>query len=208
LCRQFLRALGLAEFSSAYYEADDIIGTLARHYRNQGHRIFLITADKDLAQLIHRYDLWWEYGTNYKMDSRQIQRRFGVPPRQLADLLAIIGDKSDNIPAVPEIGMKTAARLLKQFSNIDNLLSRSPEIAYTKLRRARYIQHLIEEHAAMIRIAKQLTQIICDVEHAPFEQPLQWQQQSADRPALNDLFTQLKIDEREQAKWLRLAGCC
>ncbi|HHC74013.1 MAG TPA: flap endonuclease [Thiothrix sp.] len=208
LCRQFIRALGLSEFSSAYYEADDIIGTLARYYRNKGHRIFFITADKDLAQLIHRYDLWWEYGTNYQMDSWQIQRRFGVQPRQLADLLAIIGDKSDNIPAVPEIGMKTAARLIKQFDNIDNLLSRSPEIAYTKLRRARYIQHLIEEHAATIRIAKQLTQIICDVDHAPFEQNLQWQQQSADRDSLNDLFTQLKIDEREQAKWLRLAGCC
>lgn len=204
LCRRFLRALGVAEFSSPYFEADDIIGSLAKHYRNKGHRIFLITADKDLTQLIHRYDLWWEYGDNYQMDTWQIRKRFGVYPRQVADILAIVGDRSDNIPGVPDIGLGVAAKLLKQFDNVENLLTRSPEIAQAKIRRARHIQKQIESHADGIRLAKQLTSIVCNAVDAPFEECLYRSQRQPDKEALNGLFDLLQIDLREQERWLRL----
>jgi 5'-3' exonuclease len=128
LCREFLRLMGLAEFGSRYYEADDIIGTLANHYRHQGYQITLISADKDLTQLIHANDIWWEYAQNKKMDHRAIKKHFGVRPDQIADLLAIAGDKSDNIPGVPDIGLATASRLLKRFDSLENLIASIPEI--------------------------------------------------------------------------------
>ncbi|RMG54463.1 MAG: flap endonuclease, partial [Gammaproteobacteria bacterium] len=112
LCRRFLRAAGLPEFASNRFEADDLIGTLARIHRASGHAIHILTGDKDLAQLIREGDSWWDYARSNRLDARGIYKRFGVPPERIADQLAIAGDKSDNIPGVPGIGMTTAARLL------------------------------------------------------------------------------------------------
>ena len=206
LCRKFLRAMGIAEFGSAYYEADDIIGTLAQHYRQQGSKINLITADKDLAQLIHPNDLWWEYANNKKMDTREIKKSFGVRPDQIADLLAIAGDKSDNIPGVPDIGMSTAAKLLKRFDTLENLISRIPEIGQTKIRRAKHLQHQIETHIEQMRLARKLTGIVCDVKDAPIHQSLNRYETKTDQQALWELFDLLNFSDGERQKWLKLAN--
>lgn len=206
ICRQFLQALGIAECSSPYFEADDLIGTFAKHYRQQGHRIFFITGDKDLTQLLYEHDLWWEYGNNQKLDTWSVHKRFGVYPRQIADVLAIAGDKSDNIPGVPEIGMSTAAKLLKKFGNVENLISRSPEIGQGKLRRARYIQRLVEDNIDTIRVSKQLTQIVCDAHDTPLDMQLCRKQRQADREKLWELFDLLKLGDKERKDWLRMAG--
>jgi len=117
-CRAFLRALGFAEFGSDRFEADDIIGTLAWRYRALGHDIHILTGDKDLAQLIREGDTWWDYARSNRLDSRGIEKRFGVRPERIADQLAIAGDKTDNIPGIPGIGMATAAKLLKRFDSL------------------------------------------------------------------------------------------
>ncbi len=205
LCREFLNAMGIAEFSSEYYEADDIIGTLANHYRKQGSKIILITADKDLTQLIHGSDLWWEYGNNKKLDSSSIKKSFGVRPDQIADLLAIAGDKSDNIPGVPDIGLSTAAKLLKRFDTLDNLIKSIPEIGKTNIRRAKYIQNQIEKYVDQLRLSRRLTGIICDVNQAPIDRSLNRCESKPDQEALWKLFDLLGYNDSERQKWLKLA---
>ncbi len=204
LCRKFLKAMGIAEFSSQYYEADDIIGTLANYYRKQGNRIILITADKDLTQLIHHHDLWWEYGNQQKFDVAAIKKKFGVRPDQIADLLAIAGDKSDNIPGVPDIGLATAAKLLRRFDSLDNLIRCIPEIGRMKLRRAKYLQQQIEDNLEQLKLSKQLTEIICDAEDAPIDRSLNRDNNSANQKALWQLFDLLEYSDSERQKWLKL----
>ena len=206
LCRQFLRAIGVAEFGSAYYEADDVIGTLAQHYRRQGSKINLITADKDLTQLIYPDDIWWEYGNNKKMDTQAIKKSFGVRPDQIADLLAIAGDKSDNIPGVPDVGMSTAAKLLKRFDTLENLISCIPEIGKTKIRRAKHLQNQIEAHIGQMQLARKLTGIFCDVKDETIHQSLNRHEAKPDTKALWELLDLLNFSDNERQKWLTLAA--
>lgn len=203
LCREFLRLMGLAEFGSRYYEADDIIGTLAQHYRNKNYQITLITADKDLTQLIHPNDTWWEYGQNKKMDYHAIKKQFGVRADQIADLLAIAGDKSDNIPGVPDIGLSTAARLLKRFDNLENLIASIPEIGKIKLRRAKYLQGQIEKYTEQMRVSRRLTEIICDAEDAPLQQRLNWDTTQINQSALWHFLDHLNYSESDYKQWLK-----
>ena len=202
LCRKFLRLMGLAEFGSRYYEADDIIGTLAHYYRQKMYQIILITADKDLAQLIHENDIWWEYIQNKKMNYRAIKKKFGVRPDQIADLLAIAGDKSDNIPGVPDIGVSTAALLLKRFDNLENLIASIPEIGKSKIRRAKYLQNQIEQHVEQIRLSRRLTEIVCDAHDAPFEQSLRRNVEKVDIEKIWSFFEYLNYPVVDRQKWL------
>jgi len=163
LCRAFIHSLGIHEDASLHYEADDLIGTWAKALRSQDVAINIITADKDLAQLVHENDLWWEYERGEALNSKAITKRFKAKPRQIADQLAIAGDKSDNIPGVPTIGMSTAGKLLRRFDNIDNLLASIPEISSMQIRGAVRIQNLIEEYQETIKLSRKLTGIQCDI---------------------------------------------
>lgn len=201
LARRFLRGIGISEFGSDRYEADDLIGTLARIEREQGQRLVIVTGDKDLAQLIHDQDLWWEFGKDRRMDAKGIQKRFGVRPDQIADQLAIAGDKVDNIPGVPGVGMATAACLLRKFDNVESLLSRIPEIAQMKVRGAKRLMGLIDEHQDTIRLARQLTGI-----HLEADLPADLQ--LAPRPPEQDAFDatcdELDMSPERRARWARL----
>ena len=121
LCREFCRHLGLAEFASAQYEADDIIGTLAARTRAAGFSNVLVTRDKDLSQLIRAGDVYWDYTGNARYQYHEIGARFGAVPELIADFLALTGDSVDNIPGVPGIGKKTAAELFAVFGSLDEL---------------------------------------------------------------------------------------
>ena len=203
LCRKFLKLMGLVEFGSQYYEADDIIGTLASHYRNKNYQIILISADKDLTQLIHPNDIWWEYNQNKKIDYHSIKKHFGVRADQIADLLAIAGDKADNIPGVPDIGLSTAARLLKRFDNLENLIASIPEIGTIKLRRAKYLQNQIDKYTEQMRMARRLTEIVCDAEDAPLECALNWDSSQVNQQALWDFLQHLNYAESGYKQWLQ-----
>ena len=111
-CREVCRHLGIAEFGSPTHEADDIIGTIAARFRKQGHRAVLVTRDKDLAQLIHDGDAYWDWAAERRLGYADIEGHFGVRPERMADFLALAGDSVDNIPGVPGVGPKTAAALL------------------------------------------------------------------------------------------------
>lgn len=199
-CRKFLRAIGLSECGSNRYEADDLIGTLARQYRERGHTIHIVTGDKDLAQLIDAGDSWWDYAHDKRLDSKGIEKKFGVRPEQIADQLAIAGDKVDNIPGIPGIGMATAAKLLRKFGDIDTLLDKLEEIGNMKVRGAKRLQDLVIEHQDTIRLSRQLTRIHLEVDTDV--SPLT--AKSPDAQVMQDLFDQLRFSPERQRRWQQL----
>ncbi len=202
-CREFIDALGIRAAASDRHEADDIIGTWRTIAASNGQRAHILTGDKDLAQLVGPDDLWWEYGKGIRLTAKGIEKKFGVRPDQMADLLAIAGDSSDNIPGVPGIGMATAAKLLKKFDCIDNLLSRTPEIGRARLRGAKRLQRLVEEHRDTIELSRRLTTIACDIDDAAVTAPLD--RGAVDHTALGALFERLRMPPARREAWRRLA---
>ncbi len=201
LCREFIRSLGIHEAASLKYEADDLIGTWAKSLRQARIAINIISADKDLAQLVYENDHWWEYQRGQKLNTKAISKRFKAKPRQIADQLALAGDKSDNIPGVRGVGMTTAGKLLKHFDNLESLLESTQEIGVLKIRNALQIQHSIEDSLETIRIARQLTEIKCDIE--PIENHI-FTLNPVDECAFISLSKQLNLSEQKQHKWLSL----
>ena len=116
-CRAFCQAVGIPAFGSNRYEADDIIGSLASYFREQGFAITVVSADKDLTQLIlGEEDAWWDFARGTVLNRRGVEKQFGVKPEQIPDMLALSGDKIDNIPGIPGVGYTTASKILKKIS--------------------------------------------------------------------------------------------
>ena len=163
LCREFCRHLGLAEFASAQYEADDIIGTLAARSRAAGLCNVLVTRDKDLSQLVRDGDVYWDYTGKAQYHYHEIGARFGAAPELIADFLALTGDAVDNIPGVPGIGKKTAAELCAFFGSLDQLYANLERISALKLRGAAAIAAKLLAHKDAAYLARRLTGIVCDL---------------------------------------------
>lgn len=201
LCRDFIRALGIHQGASQYYEADDLIGTWAYSLHQNSIPVNIITADKDLAQLVHQGDHWWEYLRGEKLDTLKITKRFRAKPRQIADQLAIAGDKSDNIPGVPGVGISTAGKLLRKFDNLENLLTNISDISSMQIRGAVRIQQLINDHQENIRLARKLTGIVCDIETVSQSD---FSIAEIDDVVFEALCEQLDFSIESQEKWRRL----
>jgi 5'-3' exonuclease len=163
LCREFCRHMGIAEFASSEYEADDIIGTLAARSRAAGLRNVLVTRDKDLSQLIRDGDVFWDYSGNARYCYDDIGPRFGATPELIADFLALTGDSVDNIPGVPGVGKKTAAELFAVFGSLDELYANLDRIPSMKLRGAAAVAARLLAHKEAAYLARRLTGIICDL---------------------------------------------
>lgn len=204
LCREFLCALGIHEAASSHYEADDLIGTWATALRSDDTSINIITADKDLAQLVHANDFWWEYTQNKKLDTKKITKRFRAKPRQIADQLALAGDKSDNIPGVPGIGMTTAGKLLKHFDTLENLLANISNVSSLQIRGAKNIQDAIEEHQETILLARQLTGICCNIERVDEQLFYYALFEKTEEDTFIRLCEQLNLSMQKQQEWLKL----
>jgi DNA polymerase-1 len=162
LCREFCRHLGVAEFASREFEADDLIGTLAQRCRADGLRITVVSRDKDLAQLVAPGDVFWDYSDAAEYRYEQIALRFGVPPERLADYLALRGDAVDNVPGVPGIGPKTAAALMTLFASLDELFERLDSVVDLPLRGAALLPQRLRLHRAAAYQAQALTRIACN----------------------------------------------
>jgi 5'-3' exonuclease len=163
LCREFCRYMGLAEFASAEYEADDIIGTMATHARAAGFCNVLVTRDKDLSQLIRHGDVFWDYSGDVRYEYHEIGARFGAIPELIADFLALTGDSVDNIPGVPGIGRKTAAELFAIFGSLDELYANLERVPSMKLRGAASVAAKLLAHKEAAYLARRLTGIVCDI---------------------------------------------
>lgn len=164
ICRELVSALGISVLSHQHYEADDLVGTLAVQARKLGRSVVIVSSDKDLAQLVHDGDTWWDYVKRRRLDADGIVDHFGIEPGQIADWLALSGDSVDNVPGVPGVGAVTSAKLLQHFGTLDNLIDKLDEITMVKgLRGAERIGGLIREHISTIRLARKLVGIVCDV---------------------------------------------
>jgi DNA polymerase I len=163
LCREFCRHMGVAEYASAEYEADDIIGTLAARSRAAGLCNVLVTRDKDLSQLIRDGDVFWDYSGNARYHYHDIGPRFGAAPELIADFLALTGDTVDNIPGVPGVGKKTATELFRIFGSLDELYENLHRIPLLKLRGASAVAAKLLEHKEAAYLARRLTGIVCDM---------------------------------------------
>ena len=163
LCRELCRLLGIAEFSSPKYEADDIIGTIAAQFRRRGHRAVLVTRDKDLAQLIRDGDDYWDYAGERRYGYADIEGQFGVRPERMADFLALAGDTVDNIPGVPGVGSKTAAALLREFASLEEIYDGLERVASIPIRGAAKLAAKLKLHREAAFLARRLTTIACDM---------------------------------------------
>lgn len=163
-CQQWVTHLGISKVSSDQWEADDLIGTLATLHRSKELPITILSADKDLTQLIHEGDHWWPFYNARKLDYRSISKKYGVRPEQIADQLALTGDKVDNIPGIPLIGQKTAANLLRKYGSLANLRENLDQVAKMKFRYAARVQASLMENLSILDVSSQLTAINCSVD--------------------------------------------
>lgn len=134
--REIVEGYGIPIFQQAELEADDLIGSLALAARKRGMRVVIASSDKDLTQLVDDKIVTWDAMRNKVYGPAEVEEKFGVPPSKVRDLLALVGDSSDNIPGVPGVGVKTAAKLLHEFGSVEELLARTDEIKRPKQREA------------------------------------------------------------------------
>ena len=190
-CQRLCRALGLPVLADARYEADDLIGSTLSHVRQAGHHGLIISADKDLSQLLAGRDQQWDFARGERWDAEGVKARYGVHAHQVADFLGLTGDAIDNIPGVPGIGAKTAAALLEHFGSLDALLERLDELPFLRLRGARRHAQSLQEHRQIALLSRQLATIVLD---APLPSDLgQAERRGADREALEQLCEQLRF---------------
>lgn len=162
LCKALCLALGLAVLADRRYEADDLIGSASHAAHAQGFRAVLVSADKDLSQLLGEFDQQWDYGRGQRWDRAGVKARLGVDAHQIADYLALCGDTADNIPGVPGIGAKTAAVLLAHFGSLDALLARIDEIGYLRFRGAAQAGAKLRRHRQQALLCRRLSTIALD----------------------------------------------
>ena len=204
MCRSFCQAVGIPEFGSNRYEADDIIGSLAHHFRQQGFAITVVSADKDLAQLIvGEEDQWWDFARSNLLDAHGVKQHFGVRPQQIADMLALSGDKVDNIPGIPGVGYTTAAKLLQKYEGIESILENIEKIAEMKFRGASRVQALLAKNCHMLPLNKLLTTVVTTME---FDSVTDLDWRGVDSSALNRITEHLALSSALQQRWFNLAS--
>lgn len=201
LCRYLCEALGITSFASGEYEADDVVGTLATRMRAAGQNVTLVTRDKDLAQLIRPGDEYWDYIGELRFRYDQIADRFGVQPERMACFLALTGDAVDNIPGVPGVGRKTASMLFRHFESLAHLYDDLDRVLKLKqLRNPGFVCGQLRDHRQSAFLARQLTQIACDV---PLSTDLaQLRRRRPDLAALNVFYDEVGFGRmlRQQAE--------
>lgn len=157
LTREATRAFNIACEEIEGFEADDIIATLAYQARDAGGRVTILSSDKDLMQLVGGGVEMLDPMKNKRIDSDGVVEKFGVGPNRVVDVQALAGDSVDNVPGAPGIGIKTAALLINEYGDLEQLLDRAGEIKQPKRR-----QTLIDNRA-QIELSKRLVQLDCEM---------------------------------------------
>lgn len=156
--KKILKAMHIPTVEHEKYEADDVLGSLAKKASAKKVHSVLVSSDKDLYQLVNESTTLYNPVKEIHMDEKAVEKHFGVPPSQVVDVLALWGDPSDNVPGVPGVGEKTSKALLHQFSTLENLLENIDQIQKPPLRE-KIIQNLDQ-----LRLSRQLVTIEKDLD--------------------------------------------
>ena len=184
-----IKAMGLPLVMEAGVEADDVIGTLAKQAEAEGLNVVISTGDKDIAQLVTDKISLINTMNNQQLDEEGVKEKFGVSPERIIDYLALMGDASDNIPGVPKVGPKTAAKWLNQFGSLDEIIARADEVNGK-------VGESLRAHLDAIPLSKKLVTIKCDV---PLHQaPTDLVRKDADADTLHSLVSHLEFNS-----WLK-----
>jgi DNA polymerase-1 len=184
-----VKALGLPLLEVAGVEADDVIGTLARRAAAEGMETLISTGDKDMAQLVDSHITLVNTMSHSVLDRDGVVEKFGVPPERIVDLLALMGDSSDNIPGIPRVGPKTAARWLNDYGSLDALITRASEITGK-------VGDSLRDNLDTLALSRRLATIHCDVELDV--EPRDLRPGNPDVGQLRDCYTRLEF-----SRWLR-----
>jgi DNA polymerase-1 len=187
--RQVVEAFRMPLLELEGYEADDVMGTLARRAEKEGIEVYLVTGDKDLMQLVSGRVKMYMMGRGRDeaeiLDPGGVEQKMGVPPERITDLLGLMGDSSDNIPGVPGIGPKTALKLLKDHTSLEGVLSNRDKLERKKL------ADTLKEFAEQARLSRDLATIRTQV---PIEASLEaLRVREMDRDRVIHLFKELEF---------------
>lgn len=185
---KIIDAMGLPILTIEGVEADDVIGTLAVEASAQAQPVIISTGDKDIAQLVNEYVTMVNTMTDTVLNSEGVRNKFGVPPELIIDYLALLGDKSDNIPGVPGVGEKTALGLLQGIGGLDDIYSTLDQVAELDFRGAKNLAPKLAEHKELAYLSYALATIKTDV-HLPLSLS-QLKHRPSDDDALLELFVE------------------
>jgi DNA polymerase-1 len=177
---RLLDALRVPVLSAAGFEADDVLATLAVAGARRGLEVFICTSDKDCRQLIDDRIRLYSLRKHQPFGREELQADWGIKPEQVVDLQSLVGDSVDNVPGVPGIGVKTAAKLLQDFGTLDNILANIDRISGTKR------QENLRNSGAIVRQAKELVRLKTDVPLAMDWDA--WRLRDVDAAQLRQLF--------------------
>jgi len=188
--RAVVDAYGIAVVEGDRDEADDVIGTLAVQGRDAGMDVFLVTGDKDFLQIVGEHIKLWNLRSSTAkpeiLGPAEAEAQWGVPTTAMVDLLALMGDSSDNVPGVPKVGEKTAVALIQQFGSLEQLLARTAEVTKPAIRAS------LEANKELALLSQRLVTLKTDVPLPIAVADLGPARPDADK--LRALFTRLEFD--------------
>ncbi|MEM1403903.1 MAG: DNA polymerase I [Pseudomonadota bacterium] len=197
-----VRAMGLPLLCEPGVEADDVIGTLARQAGDKGLSVIVSTGDKDMAQLVNEHVTLVNTMTDTVMDPEGVVKKFGIPPELIIDLLALMGDKVDNIPGVPGVGEKTALGLLQGLGGIDDIYASLDQVETLSFRGAKTMAAKLEKEKDNAYLSYKLATIATDLKLEEDAKDLA--NSATDSAALLELFKEMEfkgwIDEIERGE--------
>jgi DNA polymerase-1 len=183
--RKAIEAHNIPILEEARYEADDVLGTLAKKAAAAGYDVVLVSSDKDLMQLVDEQISLYHTGRDKLYSPATVEEDFGVPPERVVDVLALKGDAVDNVPGVPGIGDKGAIQLIKEFGSLDELLERAEEVKRKSYREG------LQEHRDQAVLSYELVTIHTDL---PIEfEAAELQHDPPDRDALEELYREMEF---------------
>jgi DNA polymerase-1 len=184
--RRALEALRIPILQAEGFEADDVIGTLAREAAEQQHEVFIVSGDKDMMQLVTpTVKILNPQKDNLILDPAKVVEVLGVPPEKVVDVMALRGDSVDNIPGAPGIGDKGSVELIQEFGSVEAVLDRASEVKRKSYRES------LEQNRDAVLLSKELVTIDS---HVPLPLDLAaMQTQPPDREACRELFTELEF---------------
>jgi DNA polymerase-1 len=188
---EIIHAWDVACFARDGFEADDLIASVTARALDEGWRVVIVSADKDLMQLVHDDDdrvVLWDSMRDRVYGPREVREKLAVQPRQVRDFLALTGDTSDNVPGVPGVGPKTASDLLAQFGSIDAIYAGLDRVTKPKVREN------LKLHEVDARVSQRLVTLDASSPIAWERSKLLWG--GADVPALRRLYTELEFNRQ------------